>query len=137
MSEDDRDETVRDPMVEIAQLKARAEALEAQLQQVGEQAEKRIVQSELKSEAVRAGMIDLDGLKLVDLSHVKLNDAGSVDGGQALMAQLRRDKPWLFAGGSSSSSAAVPPSLPAKARLATEMSLDEWRAARSELLRRR
>ncbi len=137
MTEAAADETARDPQSEIAELRARAEALEQQLQQVGAQAEARIVQSELKREAVQAGMIDLDGLKLIDVSQIRLNEAGNLDGGPALMARLRHDKPWLFTSASSSSSASVPPTEPARPRLATEMSLDEWRAARSELLRRR
>ncbi len=137
MSEVQTEQSSRDPAGEIAELKARADALEQKLLAAGAEAEKRIVHAELKSEAVRAGMVDLDGLKLVDLSQMKLNEAGGVDGGAALMARLRRDKPWLFAGANSSSSAAAPPAQPTKPRLATEMSLDEWRAARAELLRRR
>ena len=130
-------EVARDPAEEMAALRARASELERQLQERSADAEARIVRSELKSEAMRAGMIDLDGLKLVDVGQVKLDENGNVTGGAALMAKMRRDKPWLFAGASSSSIASVPPSQPARPRLATEMSLDEWRAARSELLRRR
>jgi len=116
---------------------ARAEALERQLRESNEAAHARIVRAELKAEALRAGMIDLDGLKLLDLSRVRLNEAGEVEGAAALMAQLRRDKPWLFGGHSSSSRAAPPPSQPPRAKLATEMTLEEWRAARTEMLRRR
>jgi hypothetical protein len=60
-----------------------------------------------------------------------------VHGAAALVADLRRAKPWLFTAGSSSSAAAAPPAAPPRPRLATEMSVAEWRAARSELLRRR
>lgn len=118
-------------------LRARAEALERQLRETEEAAHARLVRAELKAEALRAGMVDLDGLKLLDLSHVRTNDAGEVEGAAALMAQLRREKPWLFGGHSSSSRAAPPPSQPPRAKLATEMTLDEWRAARAEMLRRR
>lgn len=130
-------EVVSDPAEEMALLRTRASELERQLQERSAEAEARIVRSELKSEAVRAGMIDLDGLKLVDITHVKLDENGNVAGGASLMAKLRRDKPWLFVSVSSSSVASAPPSQPSRPRLATEMSLEEWRAARSELLRRR
>ncbi len=126
-----------DAAEEMAALRARASELERQLQERSVEAEARIVRSELKSEAMRAGMIDLDGLKLIDVGQVKLDEHGNVAGGASLMAKLRRDKPWLFASASSSSVASAPPSQPVKPRLATEMSLEEWRAARSELLRRR
>ena len=53
------------------------------------------------------------------------------------MDRLRGDKPWLFARASSSSTASPPPGAAVKAKLATEMSLDEWKAARAELLRKR
>ena len=53
------------------------------------------------------------------------------------MERLRGEKPWLFVRGSSSSTASPPPGAEVKPKLATEMSLEEWRAARAELLRRR
>ncbi|PUA19590.1 hypothetical protein [Glaciimonas sp. PCH181] len=56
----------------------------------------RILRAELKTVALKAGMIDLDGLKLADLSLVKLNDAGDVEGADALMASLKESKPYLF-----------------------------------------
>lgn len=118
-------------------LRARAEALERQLQTAMETHQAALVRAELKAEAVRAGMVDLDGLKLVDPAEVQMNEAGEVEGAAALMQKLRRAKPWLFAERHSSSPVAVPPAQPPQARRATEMSLDEWRAARADLLKRR
>ena len=122
---------------ELELLRARAGELERALREAEEGGRKRLLQSELKAEAVRAGMVDLDGLKLVDNSQVSLNEAGELEGGAVLMERLRQDKPWLFAQASSSSRAVAPPSSPPKRKLATEMTLDEWRAARAEMLRRR
>jgi hypothetical protein len=87
--------------------------------------------AELKAEAMRAGIIDLDGLKLLDPSAQTEVEASVV------IAKLRRDKPWLFAAANSSSSASPPQAAPMKRKMATEMSVEEWRAARAELLRRR
>jgi hypothetical protein len=115
----------------------RAAALELRLAEVEAQSQTRLIRAELKAEAVRAGMVDLDGLKLIDAGTLSLNEAGEVEGGAALMMQLRRSKPWLFGGSSSSSSAAPPPSRPPSAKLATEMSYEDWRTARAELLKRR
>ena len=95
----------------------------------------RLVQSELKAAAIRAGMVDLDGVKLLDMGQVALTEAGEVADASAVMAALRVAKPWLF-GVSSSSSAMAPRAEAVKARTAMDMSVEEWRAARAVLLRR-
>ena len=97
----------------------------------------RLVQAELRTEALRAGMVDLDGVRLIDPDAIQLTEAGGLEGGSALMTRLRQDKPWLFGRGSSSSGAAAPMAAPAAPRSAMDMGVDEWRAARAELLRRR
>lgn len=96
----------------------------------------RLVQSELKAAAIRAGMVDLDGIKLIDMGQVALTEGGEVADGAAVMAALRAAKPYLF-GSSSSSVAAVPRAEAPKAKAAMEMSVEEWRAARAALVRRR
>ena len=116
---------------------ARIAALEARLAEVAADANARVLRAELRAEAVRAGMVDLDGLKLVDTAALTLGADGAVAGAAELMRDMRRAKPWLFHGGSSSSTAAAPAVQPPRQKLATEMSEDEWRAARAELLRRR
>ncbi|GBR74311.1 hypothetical protein [Acidiphilium acidophilum] len=114
----------------------RAEAAEQALGQMQREHGEKLKRAELKIEAVRAGMVDLDGLKLVDLDRVALAEDGSVPDAAAVMAKLKRDKPWLFGGGSSSSTAAVPRAEPARARHARDLSEADWRAARAEMLRR-
>lgn len=108
---------------------ARMEAAEASMRE-------RLLRAEMKVHAVRAGMVDLDGLKLMDLGGLALDEQGEVAGAEARMAELRRAKPWLFRGASSSSLAAAPPAHPPRGRMATEMDEAEWRAARTEMLRR-
>lgn len=131
------DDTVAAPETEMTVLRARAELLEAALQETRDQAAQRLIQAELKAEAWKNGMIDLDGLKLIDAGDVTVSDDGDVKGAAAVVARLRRSKPWLFGLASSSSHAGVPASAPTRQKLATEMTLDEWRVARTELLRRR
>jgi hypothetical protein len=121
----------------FAELRSRAETLERQLSAVQLETESRLIRAELKAEALRAGMIDLDGLKLLDLSATKLNERGEVEGATALMTRLKRDKPWLFGGESSSSRSSPPPAQPPRQRTAMEMTDAEYRAARAELLKRR
>ncbi len=97
----------------------------------------KLVQAELRTAAARAGMIDLDGVKLVDPGSLSVNEAGELVGASDIMARMRQEKPWLFGRGSSSSPAVAPRATPPKAKTAMEMSVDEWRVARAELLRRR
>jgi hypothetical protein len=123
-----------DPIVE---LRARAEALELRLTEADREAKSRLIRAELKLEAVRAGMVDLDGLKLLDLKDIKFTAEGDLENAAQLIAQLRRAKSWLFGGTSSSSPSTAPPAHPPRQKLATEMTNDEYRAARAALLRHR
>ena len=122
---------------ELQLLRSQNEQLEARLRDARETADQRLIHVELKAEALKAGMVDLDGLKLIEPSDVVVDDNGNVRGATSVIARMRREKPWLFPAQSSSSTAAVPAHTGGVAKLATEMSLDEWRAARAELLRRR
>jgi len=91
----------------------------------------RLVVANLRTEAVRAGMVDLDGLKLIDMSAVRLDNDDKIVGGRKLMDDLRRNKPWLFAVTSSSSAAAAPASQPVRPKTALEMTDAEYTAARA------
>jgi hypothetical protein len=125
-------------MTEATQpIEERAAELERRLKEIEATTAARLIRAELKAEAVRAGIVDLDGLKLLDSSAVKLNEQGDVEGVATLIMQLRRAKPWLFGGASSSSAAAAPPAQAPEGKPATKMSYDEWQAARAELLKRR
>ncbi len=95
----------------------------------------RLVVASLKVEASKAGMVDLDGLKLVDLGSVELDQHDNVVGGKKLMADLRRNKPWLFGGASSSSTAIAPASQPMRQKTALQMTEPEYIAAREAITR--
>ena len=99
----------------------------------------RLVQAELRTEAVRAGMVDLDGVKLIDKAALVVDEAGGLVDGAGVIAALRVAKPYLFAvakGTSSSSGAVAPRAAVAAPKSAMQMSVEEWRAARAILLRR-
>ena len=103
------------------QLSEARTAADARVAEAMAKANERIIRTELKSYAVKAGIVDLDGLRLADLSGVKLNDAGEVEGADALIESLKASKPYLFAqtgaqAGNTSNTASAPP--PAKAPVA-------------------
>ena len=118
----------------------RVAALERRLVEIEQAHRATLLRAGLRAEATRAGMIDMDGLKLVDSSEVTLDDNGELVGATTLMASLRRSKPWLFGlagpSHSTSSAAVAPPAQAPRPRRATDMTHDEWQAARAELLRR-
>jgi hypothetical protein len=119
-----------------ADLLTRLDKLERDSQESRRLNEKRVVLAELKVEALRANMIDLDGLQFLDMSQVRLSEDGGVADGAELIGRLKRAKPWLFATPSSSSIAKVPPSAPARQRLAKDMSDAEYRIARANIVKR-
>jgi|SRR5579875_492696 len=118
-------------------LATRVATLEKALEEVQTQARERIKLAELKAAALQAGILDLDGLKLFDLSSIEVDENGNIIGAEALFARAKREKPWLFRALSSSSRASAPPAQPPRMKLATEMTEEEYRAARAELLRKR
>jgi hypothetical protein len=91
----------------------------------------RLVAANLRTEAVRAGMIDLDGLKLVDFSGLHLDADDKIIDGRNIMAELRRSKPWLFGTASTSSAAVAPASQPVRQKSAMDMTDEEYAAART------
>jgi hypothetical protein len=117
-------------------VRARIDKLENESQEALRQAERRVIFAELKVEAIRAGMIDLDGMAFLDLSQINLTEDGSLAGGTELIGQLKRSKPWLFMMPSSSSVAKVPQSRPNRQKHATEMSNEEYRIARANIIKR-
>ncbi len=116
---------------------ARTAALERELADTRSAADARLLRSELKTEAVRAGILDLDGLKLLDTSTLKLTPEGTLPDAPEIMNRLRREKPWLFSKPNTSYPAPPPQSEPPKQRKATDMTHKEWQAARAQLLKQR
>ncbi len=125
-----------EPMVPEAGAEAVQTELEQRLAALEASLRERLLRAELKGHAIRAGMVDLDGLKLLDISRLALNDNDEVVGAAELMAEARWAKPWLFGGASTSSAAAAPPAQAPKAKLATDMTEAEWRASCAAAVRR-
>lgn len=97
-------------------------------------ADERVIRAELKAVAIKAGMVDIDGLKLADLTTVKLDDKGEVQGADELIEALKKAKPYLFGNAQSSSTPNTPPSgTPPAAKKAMEMTDAEYAVARKAI----
>lgn len=119
-----------------AAAKAASEAAEAKVGEVSKAAEQRIIRAELKAHAVKAGIVDLDGLKLVDLSSVKLDANGEVEGADALIESLKKAKPYLFGPPNSSSTQPPPSKDPPPPKAAKDLTKEEYEAAKKALTKR-
>ncbi|WP_199499906.1 phage scaffolding protein [Methylovirgula sp. 4M-Z18] len=118
-----------------AEAQARVAELEAALSARDQAAREQLIRAELKTAALQAGMIDLDALKLIDPSSVRLDEHGDVIGVQALLTEAKQAKPYLFASTNTSSTAAPPPAQSPRARHARDMSPSEYQAAKAKFLR--
>lgn len=132
MSDDAEAIQVAEPAQDEKEAAEQATTAEAELRRL----RRRLVRAELRTQAALAGMIDLDGVKLIDTATVPLTESGELVDGPGVIRALRTAKPWLF-GLSSSSAAAAPRAKPVEPKTAMQMSIEEWKAARAELLRRR
>jgi hypothetical protein len=108
------------------------EAADAKIAEANSAAQQRIIHAELKAVAAKAGMVDLDGLKLLDLTAVTINDAGEVEGADALIEAAKKAKPYLFGAppASTSNPQQPPPPKPPAAKNARDMTDEEFDAAR-------
>lgn len=67
----------------VTALATRVATLEKALEEVETQARERIKFAELKAAALQAGILDLDGLKLFDLSSIDVDENGNIIGADA------------------------------------------------------
>ncbi len=113
--------------------KAAQEAL-AKIADATTAASARVIRAEIKAAAIKAGMIDLDGLKMLDLSAIKLNADGEVEGAETLLENAKKAKPYLFGDAKTSSTAKPPEPKPPAKKNALEMTDAEYVAAKAEML---
>lgn len=117
--------------VKEAQDKAQA-AADERIKAAEEKALARIIKAELKAHAIKAGIVDLDGLQLADLSAIKTDEHGEVQGAEGAIDALRKAKPYLFTtttGSAGRAGAGQPPATgDEKPKRATDMTTSEYAA---------
>ena len=122
---------------ESALLLGQVEQLQRELARTEQLAKERVMHAELKTEAVRVGIVDLDGLKLLDATKAEFTSEGQLANAAQLIAQLKHSKPWLFSAASSSSAANPPPAQSSRHKMAIDMTDQEYKEARAAALRQR
>lgn len=75
---------------------AKQKEFETTLSAKAQAANERIIRSELKAHAVAAGIVDLDGLKLIDTKDIKVDENGEVVGAEEAIKALKEKKTYLF-----------------------------------------
>lgn len=101
-------------------------------------ADERILRAELKASAIKSGMIDLEFLKLVDMSEVSLSEDGEVKGAEELMESLKKNKPHFFQENKSSSSTHKTPEKKSdQPKSAKEMTAEEYAKEKARLTKSR
>jgi len=130
---------------EAEKVKAQAEAEKKELQSQVEKTskahqdmQKRVIEIELKAQAMSAGLKDLDFLKMIDTSQLKMNDDGSVQGLEKAINDFKASKPQLF-GADKKTSSSKNESMPASEKKssnidALKMSDEDWRNNRHRFM---
>lgn len=112
--------------------KKAAEEATGKIEEASKSAQLRIIKAELKAFAVKAGIVDLDGLAFIDMAKVKLTDAGEIEGADEAIDALRKAKPYLFTKTTASTERA-PPKTPTEHKKVTELSEADYRAEKRRL----
>ncbi len=95
---------------------------------------KESIDAALKALATGAGIVDLGWLELADLSTVKVNKDGAVEGAAEAVAAFQGAKPHLFRA-VSTSSPHTPPSAKVKKNSVMDMSREEYERTKAEMIR--
>ena len=144
-----RDEAEKRGRREVTRLREQLRSAQvehdAALTTIRAQSRDRLLRAELRSEAIRAGIVDLDGLKLADTTTITFGEDGSIDGAEIVITGLKASKPYLFAGARDNASfgATTSPTVRAPAPAAPELvdarslTREQWQAERARLLSRR
>lgn len=94
-------------------------------------ADARVIRSELRTAAVKLGMVDLDALKMLDITSLKTNADGDVEGVDALLDATKKAKAYLFGSPSTSSTQKTPPADQSTPKSALTMTDAEFAAAKA------
>ncbi|MCK5609132.1 hypothetical protein KAR91_45075 [Candidatus Pacearchaeota archaeon] len=127
---------LRDKLVEAEAKKAEAgekndskeEKSPSQDKKLLEVMNQRLIRAELKAAALKAGLLDIDALKMFDISSLEVTDVGDVIGIENLIEEMKESKAWAFNQQAKDTSSAkkTPGASAPSSKNALEMSDDEY-----------
>ena len=82
--------------------KAAQENITTETAAATQRANERIIRTELKVVALKEGLVDLDDLKLLDVSGIEVDDDGNIKGAEDIIKKFKEDKPHKFGEASTS-----------------------------------
>ncbi|WP_175969631.1 hypothetical protein [Burkholderia sp. BCC0322] len=97
-------------------------------------ANQRVMRAELKAHAVKAGLVDMEALDLLDLSSVKFNDKGELEGVDALFEAAKKAKPYLFGAQNTGSTEKKPPPAENTPKDVRNLSAAEYEAEKAKMV---
>lgn len=120
---------------------AAAAERDAAIAAVRDESNGRLIRAELKAHAIKAGIVDLDVLRLMDVSALRMDDAGDVQGAAEAVEAFKASKPHLFGQaaptgaqtGSTAHAGTTPPASKPGAADARTMSQAEYAALKASL----
>jgi len=97
-------------------------------------AKNKLLRAEVKSHAIKAGIVDLDALKLIDMDMFKFDEeTGEIGNADDVFKDLKTKKSYLFQTPNTSSGAQQPKAAPAGPIDAMKMSKEEFKAFRRKM----
>lgn len=131
---------------ELEDLRAKAEQEQTSLKQTIDttlkervRVEEKLIDAKLEAVAVSAGITDLDLVKLIDKSGLKLTETGEISGLQEAVQAFKQAKPNFFGAEkkvSSSTNAPLPSEGTPKLVRAMDMSPEEWQKQKHKITTR-
>jgi len=96
---------------------------------------KRYIRAELKAEALKAGLKDVDALKMFDTSGIEIDDNGDVVGVAELIEEMKTTKSWAFetTANDTTSDKKTPGKSSPSSRSALDMTDEEFEASSKKL----
>ncbi len=115
-----------------------SELFDKKISEVGEIYKKEIMVAKLEAHAIKAGIVDVDGIKLADLSKISVDENNKLIGGEELIEELKKTKPYLFlkVGASSTYAKETPKPSDAKPFNAMSATPEEYKKHRELMMRK-
>jgi hypothetical protein len=94
--ENAKQKTQEEALKEQGKFKELAEAAKAEKEEAEKKFKATLIQMALQNEAIRQGIVDLDGVKLADTSQIKVDKDWNIEGAKEAIEALKQSKPYLF-----------------------------------------